>query len=346
MRKNQENGNWYKIGFQDRTVIALLFGTREKKVNLLYNLSLLAFLITTFFLYGFGVWDSYISFLVCASIFVIRIITYLVEKLTDDEIWAKFDDPSTRKVLFVFDYIIISYGVTMMFNLIFDFRLWWRIGLVDRWIDEIAISVNSLLFSLVLLGVYLIYVNKDELKTGKFKGFSKEEGTQSPVWFYLRVLILIVIPALLIVFLIPIYQQIDLVLFDGYVGSMTYSGQAMEDWFAFVFYIIFQAPIPAIMIAFMGISSIAVILAQNLANVGRMVSGVAVGIIAVIPMLFVLSAITGSIPPPPELVDIIGLSKAIASFVYGLGLIINYVVMISVMSVFIMSSRALGIQFG
>jgi uncharacterized membrane protein (DUF485 family) len=342
----KKDGNWYKIGFQRQpTIVSLIFGTKEKKVDLLYNISLFVTLVVTYFLYGFRVWDNLVAFLVSSSIFAIRIIAYLVEKLTNDDIWEKFDEPRTQKGLFILDYIIISYGVIMMFNLIFDFRLWWRIGIVNRWIDEIAISINSLLFTLILLGVYLIYANKDELKTGKFKGFSKEEGTQSSIFFFLQVLLLIIFPTLLIIFLIPVYKEIDLILFNGYIGSMTYSGQAMEDWFGFVFYIIFQAPIPSIMIAFMGISSIAVILAQNLANVGRTISGVAVGIIAVIPMLFVLSAITGSIPPPPELVDIIGLSKGVASFVYGLGLIINYIVMVSIMGVFIMSSRALGMDF-
>lgn len=342
----KKDGNWYKIGFQRQpTVVSLLFGTKERKVNLLYNISLFVTLVVVYSLYGFRVWDNLVAFLVSSSIFAIRIIAYLVEKLTNDEMWEKFDEPRTQKGLFILDYIVISYGVIMMFNLIFDFRLWWKIGLVDRWIDEIAISINSLLFSLILLGVYLIYANKDELKTGKFKGFSKEEGTQSPVWFYLRILLLVVIPALLIIFLIPIYKEIDLILFNGYIGSIVFSGQGMEDWFGFVFYIIFQAPIPMIMISFMGLSSIAVILAQNLANVGRTISGVAVGIIAIVPMLFVLSAITGSVPPPPELVDIIGLSKGIASFIYGLGLIINYIVMVSIMGVFIMSSRALGMDF-
>jgi len=346
MRKMKEDGNWYKIGFQEHNVIAILFGTREKKANLLYNISLFSFLIVTFFLYGFGIWDSFLAFMVCSSIFVIRIIAYLVEKLTDDEIWAKFDQPRTQKGLFIFDYIIVSYGMMILFNLIFDFRLWWRVGLVNRWIDEIALSVNSLLFSIILLGVFLIYANRDELKTGRFKGFSKEDVSKSPVWFYLQVLLLIIFPTLMIVFLIPVYKEIDLMLYDGYIGSLTFSGQAMEDWFAYVFYILFQAPIPSIMIAFMGIASIAVILAQNLANIGRLISGVAVGIIAIIPMLFILSAITGSIAPPPELVEIIGLSKAIASFVYGLGLIITYVVMVSIMGVFISSSRALGMDFG
>ena len=346
MRRKMKEGNWYKIGFQEHSVIVSLLGTRDKKANMLYNISLLVFMIVTFFLYGFEVWDSFIAFMVCSALFIIRIIAYLVEKLTNDEIWVKFDQPRTQKGLFILDYIIISYGMLMMFNLIFDFRLWWKIGLVSRWIDEVAISINSLLFTLILLGVYLIYANREELKVGRFKGFSKEEETKSPVWFYLQVLLLIIFPTLMIIFLIPIYKEIDLMVYDGYVGSQTFSGQAMEDWFAYVFYILFQAPIPSVMIAFMGISSIAVILAQNLANIGRLISGVAVGIIAIIPMLFILSAITGSISPPPELVEIIGLSKAIASFVYGLGLIITYVVMVSIMGVFIASSRALGMDFG
>lgn len=359
-RKNKEYINRIELSPRkwsvDKGNILTILGldTREKWVNFLYSVMTFVALVVVYFIYGAGLIDNFLAFIIGMIIVGVRIGVRVYEKLTDE----KFSESTLEKrIFFIITNIVFLYGVMMMLNLVFSFEFWYRIGISNRWIDDILISVNSLLILIIAMGVYLFWDRRSAMKypvkeQARKRAVDLELGNLIViVWF------LIIIPVVLIFTIIPIATTIDLQIWGGtgmsYVYDQEYSGilngvfsgQGIDDWFAYVFFILFQAPIPSLMIGFMGISSIAVILAQSLAGTGRVVVGVASGIIAIIPMLFVLSAISGSIPPPQELIDQIGLNYSIASFIHGLGLVITFTVMISLMGVFIVSSRALTADF-
>ena len=99
------------------------------------------------------------------------------------------------------------------------------------------------------------------------------------------------------------------------------------------------------MIAFMTVSAIGVIMAQNLGSLGSFMSAVAIATIAIVPMIVVMSAVTGSVDPPPELMEILGLDRAVASFIYGMGLVTSYVIVATILGTFIASARLFNLEF-
>jgi hypothetical protein len=330
--------------FFSESILKKLLGTREKRVEFLYTIILIVITIAVFVIYGYGLLSSFLAFMISSIMLGTRIAGYIVAKW-DDPVWEQ--KGGRKRAMFVVQYIVIAWGVVMMYNLIYDFRLWYILGVVDRWIDEVAISFNSIMASLIILGIYVVWLEFENLERIETSVKGKEVGKSAKTFMIMiYVLTLIVVPAILMVAFVKFYEEIDLATHGGVLQDTTYSGQGIDDWFAYVFYILFQAPVPAFMIAFMAIASVGVIMAQNLANVGRVISGVAMGIVAIVPLLIVFATIGGSIPPPQELVDVIGLSPSIASFIYGMGLIITYVVSVSIMGVFIASSRALIMDFG
>jgi len=357
-QKEREKEKWYSIDFrkgkvkekflkekgQFRVLLGNVMGSRDQKVNFFYSIFTIFAIIGTFIAYYYNIFDNVSAFIISSGLVIIRVIAFIVDKLSNEDVKeilrAEKKDPKLAVIIFIVEYAVFTWAFIMMFNLVYDFRMWNSIGLTNKWIYEISISINSIFASMMLIGILLIYKHRENFQKQRQKG-----QLSFAIWY---VFFFIVIPAILIAVLIPTFIQVDTLIHDGVISNAEYSGervhfygQGIEDWFGYTFYIFFQAPLPAFMIAIMGFGAIAVILAQNQAQIGRNVAGVAVGIIAIIPMLIVLTAISGSIPPPQELIDVIGLSRPVASFIYGMGLILTYVIAISVMGVFIASSRAL-----
>lgn len=334
----------------------MFLGTKEKRVRQILNAFVIGLIITAYVLYGQLVWDGFVTFWVSSMVLAIRVLAYLVESFGDADLWEEWSKAGAsvviKKVTVIIEYIVMVYGLIMMFNLIYDYRLWYQLGLVEYWIDEVAYSFNSILIMLAILGFWELYADREMLKkdpdvpnkTRMTEEQYSMEVFQLRLKYLFQIVVLIVVPIWLLATIIPYVKDVDKTQFEGFISSYRFEGQAgggFTTYFGLVFYILFQQPIPMFMIAFMGMASIATIMAQSQGTIGRMAVGVAVAVTAIVPMLFVLSALTGAIPPPIELTVDLALDQAIASFIYGLGLILTYIIAITIMGVFITSSRVL-----
>ena len=160
----------------------------------------------------------------------------------------------------------------------------------------------------------------------------------------------VIAPIFILTFLIPGWIALDeaqgAVLFGGNLDGSShyapsYEGQALDDWFGYTLYIFLQAPIPSIMLAMMLFGGMVVILVQNQRGIGRTATGFAVAFISITPMLIVFAAFSGSIAPPDLLMTVVGLSYSIAAIIHGMGLAMTYLFGVSLLGVFISTSRAL-----
>ena len=310
------------------------FSQEGKLSNFIMNMITIGIFVTIFYLYGYNILDKNLSFFISSGIIALRLILHLLEKVGS---LREMETPTTRIVILIIDYIIIIFAFVMLFNLIFDFRLWYIIGVAGRWIEEIVISINIILFSLIGLGIYTIYIQREAMKKGV--------PTENVLSLVVNVIILIIVPVVFMVGIMPYLLSIDLSIFGGVLHATTFEGQVVSDWFSYVFYILFQAPIPAIMIAFMTISAVAVIVAQNVGRLGGFMASVAIGAIAIIPLIMIMSVFTGSVDPPQELIDLVGLERSLASFIYGMGLVVSYTFVVVIIGVFVASSKMMGLQW-
>jgi hypothetical protein len=255
----------------------------------------------------------------------IRVLVYLIDRTK-----LYLDKEAGRgRILTDYSNYILTYIVFLMiFNLVYSFNMFMRIGIVTEYWQEIVYTIDVVLATLVITGVINLYLHS------KMK---REKEAEGRIEFILDLLTYIIVPIVFIV-------VIQFIPFDTFDLSIV-SGQTGADWFAYVFYILFQHPLPAFMIAFMTVSAIGVIMAQNLGKLGSFMSAVAIATIAIVPMIVVMSAITGSVDPPPELQEILGLDRAVASFIYGMGLVTSYVIVATILGTFIASARLFNLEF-
>jgi len=112
------------------------------------------------------------------------------------------------------------------------------------------------------------------------------------------------------------------------------NGQAAPvNYFSYIFYIFFQSPVAAIMIAIMTFGTIVNIFAATAP--GKSVKGGAViGIVITVipPMIIVLEIMSGGIPPPDLLSDILG--TGVASFIFSLAETGVFIIVAIILSVF------------
>ncbi len=88
------------------------------------------------------------------------------------------------------------------------------------------------------------------------------------------------------------------------------------NYFDEVFFLLLQSPAPSITIAYMMVSTLAIIVASNLGLMGRFIAGISVSTMVIIPFIIVMAQFTGVIPPPDHLVDL-GIGSRVASVIYG-----------------------------
>jgi len=352
-------------------------------INLLYTLVTFFGIIGVYIFFAMGMITNVSAFTVSMIFIGIRIAIHIVQRFDllrekKEEFKAKTrKDLFDLKYLFLFEMVIIGWVCFMVLNLAFAFEFWYRIGIAELWVQDLVLTSSSTFLLLILLGVSKIFTSdtyssreRREMKEN-YKELARRKGWLPSlsdttierlivVGDHIFSFLLIGIFTLLLFGMIPLYVHIFASIWGGspstYMAVLeqplgdipeyfSFEGQAINYWFAYVFFILFMDMIPAVMIAFMSISSIVVIIAQSAGSVGRLSSQVAIGFIAVVPLLIVVMAMTGGIPAPPELSDVIGLPKPIASFVYGLGLILTFTLFVSVLAVFIGSTRALAGDF-
>lgn len=142
------------------------------------------------------------------------------------------------------------------------------------------------------------------------------------------------------------FEMADASIYGGAIveAQMVYEAQGGSNYFSYVFYILMQSQTSAIMIGFMVFGAVAVMVAQNVSDVGQIVGGFATGVVVIIPMLFIFSIFTGGIAAPDLLVEILG--SGVAQMVYGLAQTSVFILVVSIIGVFIASGRMLGGMVG
>jgi hypothetical protein len=375
-----KNGKWYKKIFtvtEERQVKkkmkrspkrffkrlkARLFGTKRQVLRQIQNLIVIGVIVLIYILYGYGIWfDSFSAFWTTTIVSGVRILAYLVSKYGEEELWNRYrrmgDSVLAKKITIVILHILLWVSITMGANLIYGYNIFWRMGLVETWINEMTYTSYVLLFFIALVGINYTYLTRDALKDETYllqKRRFRDGGEVFQYrlrWFFMFIGTVIT-PIVMMLFLSPFLARIDQSLYNGYISTIQFTenggyeaqagGAGFTTYFGLVFYILFQQPIPMFMVAFMTFATIAVLMAQSQDRVGRLAVGVAVAVSAIIPLIFVIMALTSAIPPPTELTSApISLDPAIAGFVYGLGLILTYIIAITIMGVFVSSSRIL-----
>jgi hypothetical protein len=389
--KTKSNGKWYKKIFtvpQERKVKveeersvkrffkrfkAKYFGTKKQILRQVQNVVVVSVIILVYILYGFGVWfNSFSAFWTTSIVAGVRILAYLISSISEEKEWDELGTTALADRLRIISlHILMWLAITMGANLIYDYRFWYKLGLVELWFAELTFTINILLiFIPIVFGLTLI-MKRDALKSTdyliqqtKFRNIGRQLKKRNPkkdvsslikgeifqykLSWYFTLVFAVIIPIVFFIILMPYFRMVDEVKFGGVLSTLTYAksfqAQGFTTYFGLVFYILFQQPIPMFMVAFMTFATIAVLMAQSQGRAGRLSVGVAVAISAVLPLIFVLMALTTAIPPPVELTDPsygIGLDPAIAGFVYGLGLILTYIIAITIMGVFVTSSRVL-----
>jgi len=321
------------------------FSEEGTKALLAYNVITVSSLVAIFFWYGLSLnletfaFSGFYAFLISLSVVIVRLVVLFYSKYKEDE-FASI--PSYKKINYLINWIILGYILIMMFNIVYDFRLFNMIGIAVRWIDEMLFSFDSILIVIVAFGIYQIITRT------KYRNFLKKGHLDDNITGIMIVIIMIVSPILLIIFLFPSFMTIDLNLLGGYFSTLHFESQAsgVTDWFGFVFWMLLQAPASAFMIAYMGITAIAVMFSRSFQGAGQVVVGAVVAIAGSIGILIVFSALTGSIPAPLALSEELGFDPAIASFIYALTLIMTYVISISIMGVFISTTGSLLGEWG
>jgi len=325
------------------------FSEEGKKRNLLMNIGLLILLVIVFILSPVNnpILDRDIAFFIASGFVILRVSLYLIEKV------GRLRSPMTpsgeprkptewgKVISYILGLSVMMFVMVLLFNLIFGFRLWYRVGLIESFVEEIVFTMNASLISIIILGLYGIYVNREAyLIQTEYEQKRKELGD-----IIFNSIVLVLFPVILLVIIIPAFLSLDITIFGGVLQDTTYEAQAGTDWFSYVFYILFQRPLPAFMIAFMTISAIGVIMAQNLGRIGGFMSSVAIASIAIVPMIVIMSAITGAVDPPPELMEILGLDRSIAGFIYGMGLTTSYVVVVTILGTFVASAKLFNLEW-
>lgn len=155
-------------------------------------------------------------------------------------------------------------------------------------------------------------------------------------------------PLILIIVVIPMWEG-NLGGFGGIIFNLIssqeqYGGifpaQGGVNYFSYVFYILLQSPAPALMIGFMIFGAVTVMVAQNIGGVGSILGGFATSVVVIVPMIFIFEIFAGGIAPPELLVDILGLGTA--SFVFGIAETSAFILMLSIIAVFISAGKLLG----
>lgn len=126
------------------------------------------------------------------------------------------------------------------------------------------------------------------------------------------------------------------------VPTMAVIGQAggTPNYFSWVLFILLQDRVPALMISFMVFGAVSAMLIQNMGGVARIISGFALSITVIIPLLFIITIMTGGIAPPQQLEEILGYGTA--GFVYALAQTSAFILMLAIIGVFVAGGQFLG----
>lgn len=136
-------------------------------------------------------------------------------------------------------------------------------------------------------------------------------------------------------------QTLDMMMYGSNLARIAvFEAQGGINYFSYVFYILLMSPSAAVMIGFMVFGAVTVMVSQNIAGVGRIIGGFATGVVVIIPMLFCISIFTGGIEAPEILIDMLG--SGVAQFVFGLAEVSVFILMVSIIGVFIAAGRMLG----
>lgn len=174
-------------------------------------------------------------------------------------------------------------------------------------------------------------------------GFKQISDFDKMGTFITLIFFCVVAPILLIIYVLPELVNIDSGLLGGELG-VVYLAQETTNYFSYVFYVLLQSPAPALMIGFMVFGAMTVMISQNIGGVGKVIGGFATGVVVIIPMLFIITIFTGGIPAPDLLIDILGVG--VAQVVFGLAETSAFILMLSIIAVFISAGRLLGSMSG
>ncbi|MFX1453773.1 MAG: hypothetical protein ACFFDB_00225 [Promethearchaeota archaeon] len=341
-----------------KEVVKESLDSKEKKISLLYTVITIGVIIATFILYGLRIWDNVACFIFTVGWIVIRAVAYIVYRLTSEEtlemVRENTDNPTLAKISFIALVSIFVLGVVMYMNLMYDFRLFARCGLPHTWGSELLYSLLTWITGLIIVGFIMVANNWEGVKKRENKEILTMEDAvllQKRFLVIIYSFVFIITPIIFATVFIPFWIQLDQTMTGGLFFAGEYSGdspqahyfegQALDDWFSYTLYIFIQAPIPSIMLAMMLFGGMVVILVQNQRGIGKTAVGFAVAFISIVPMLIVFAAFSGSIAPPDLLITVVGLSYSVAAIIHGMGLALTYLFGVSLLGVFIVTSRVL-----
>lgn len=322
------------------------FADKQKVANLVLNIGTAVVIIVIFALHE--ILTNEIAFWLINVIFVLRIVVHLavqVRRMRATEVEGAVRTPSTwgEVAQVILNFTLLALTCFFITALLLDMQLFQLLGLTDSGMGEIVYSINTILILFACVGVSNVIKEISTHKSTEFESIADKQDSMARL--IMNASIQVIVPLFFVVVILPIFSTLNI---EGVMvsGEITFEGQQTgTDWFAYVFYILFQRPLPAFMIAFMTVSAIGVIMAQNLGRIGSFMSATAIASIAIVPLIVVMSAITGSVAPPPELMEILGLDRAIASFIYGMGLVTSYIVVATILGTFIASAQLFGMEW-
>ena len=286
------------------------------------SLVLACFLIGVYFMYVNGLWVSDAMIAFYASVIAIfgRVAISVAEKydrLRDEESW-KINISNVKSIsIFVVGFVVLDmiYGTQLISNLF---------GISDEYQ---ILQINMIIIFLVIAlngGILLAVAGK------RSQNISPTIRYTMPTAVLIGSLVAVVGVVIGSNLLNP---EVPGVIAMGQMGDAARMFEA-------VFYILFYSPEAGLMIGFMVIGTLATIFTVNRGMDDAMTS-VGVLTMAGIPLIFIVAIFLGMIPAPAPLLEIFRDAPAISSFIYAIAETSAYVIVLSLMMVFVSSARFL-----
>lgn len=322
---------------------------------IMYILAILGFANITFIIYEFEFWtlltlaedkitnveiSAYFISAILISLPLVELLKreYREDLMEDINTLRSMDKETSKKSIILLAFIaLMVIGIVSVWFIMKD-KEGVDLYMMFFWMTIAAIVPSVILF-IVLYKKKFIPEDGFDIKINRLTGFI--------IQVIISIIVIILVPTIsrLIILIQESENEVEALLMaasEVINSASAVIGQSRQtpNYFSWVLYILLQDRVPALMISFMIFGAVSAMLIQNMGGVARVISGFALSITVIIPLLFIVTIITGGIPPPIELEAVLGYGTA--GLVYALAQTSAFILMLAIIGVFVAGGQFLG----